>query len=163
MLLSCGATTARAAEMWLHDVCRGVSIAARFRSLHFCVASHADPFSAAVVVLCVMAQSKAAGKTTAAVAKGKGSSAKVPEALMDDPLGDESLWLSPVLKFSALGLICLMSFSIRIFSVRLRCTPPNCCALRDLARDVCSPVFAVTALYVSCCVWLCVRCCAGSR
>lgn len=35
----------------------------------------------------------------------------------NDPLGDESSWLSPVMKFSALGLICLMSFSIRLFAV----------------------------------------------
>ena len=44
-----------------------------------------------------------------------------------DPRDDDSSWLSPVLKFAALGLICLISFSIRLFavarweSVRARC------------------------------------------
>lgn len=34
-----------------------------------------------------------------------------------DPEGDESSWMSPVVKYTALGLICLISFSIRLFAV----------------------------------------------
>lgn len=39
------------------------------------------------------------------------------KGLQNDPEGDESSWVSPVLKYTILGLICLISFSIRLFAV----------------------------------------------
>ncbi len=50
------------------------------------------------------------GTTKPAVSESVGKSSTV---LPKDEPGDESYWLAPVLKFGALGLICLLSFAIR--------------------------------------------------
>jgi hypothetical protein len=65
-----------------------------------------------------MSAKKASAKSLASPApKPAVASSSRKSGLEMDPEGDESSWLSPVLKYSALGLICLISFSIRLFAV----------------------------------------------
>jgi len=64
-----------------------------------------------------MSSKKPAAKVATPTKAAAPAPSKKAAAQTFDPLGDESSWLSPVMKYSALGLICLISFSIRLFAV----------------------------------------------